>query len=237
MSNLDRFRRWIVEDKERVGTAKSIFIVGLGRFGTALASSLVSLGVEVMAVDISQELVNEWSDRLTHVRAADATNLNTLKQLGAAEFEAAVVAIGTGIEASILTTAALVDVGVPSVWAKAISSEHGRILERVGAHHVVFPEKEMGERVAHVVTGQVVDYFQLDDGFILAEVQVPAALVGIALGDSDIRNIFNLTVVCVKPRGKRFTYATAETVLNPDDLMVIAGTPVDAERFLGTWTR
>jgi len=149
-------------------------------------STLVELGVDVMAVDINQTLVNEWADRLTHVRLADATRSATLEQLGAPGFDAVVVAIGTGIEASILATAALSDIGITNIWAKAITEEHGRILRRVGAREVVFPEKEMGRRVAHAVTGDVVDYFELDEGFVPAELEILDELMVIAgsLGDA-----------------------------------------------------
>ena len=126
-----------------------------------------------MAIDTNPDLVNKWADHLTHVAVADGSSTSALKQLGAADFDAVVVAIGTGIEASVLATAALGDVGCRTIWAKAITDEHRRILERVGAHHAAQPEKQMGERVAHVVTGQVVDYFQVDEHFVLAEVQAP----------------------------------------------------------------
>ncbi|MEZ5228165.1 MAG: TrkA family potassium uptake protein [Acidimicrobiales bacterium] len=153
------------ESEPQTLLASSVLVIGLGRFGSSLAETLVELGTEVMAIDLDATLVQEWSTRLTHVREADATNPKVLRQLGATEFDVAVVAIGTGIEASILTTAALADVGVKNIWAKAIRDDHGSILERVGANHVIYPEKQMGIRVAHAVSGQVIDYFQLDEGF------------------------------------------------------------------------
>ncbi|MBN4047551.1 TrkA family potassium uptake protein [Acidimicrobiaceae bacterium AH-315-P05] len=212
-------------------SADSVFVVGLGRFGTAVASELVELDVDVLAIDTDQALVDEWVDHLSHVRVADGTDSSTLSQLGVTEFDAAVVAIGSGIEASILTTAALVDLGVKNVWAKAITEEHGRILQRIGAHHVVFPEREMGERVAHVVTGQVTDYFELDENFALAELAVPAALAGTRLGESGIRDRFDVTVVCIKPVGHSFTYATNQTVLGAGDVVLIAGEVEAVEKF------
>lgn len=231
MTYIDRFRDWMDRPGEHETSAESVFVVGLGRFGTALASTLTELGVEVLAVDTDVDLVNAWADTLTHVRVADGSSATALQQLGIEHFDAAVVAIGTGIEASILSTAALVDAGVPTIWAKAITLEHGRILERVGAHHVVFPEKEMGERVAHAVTGEVVDYFKLDEGFVIAELQAPGKLVGKTLIESGTRRDFNVTVVCVKPVGSSFTYATADTVVGAGDLLVIAGSTEDVERF------
>ncbi len=230
MTYIDRFRDWI-NPQDQVGSAESVFVVGLGRFGSALARTLVELGVDVLAVDTNPDRVAEFADQLPAVRRADATSQTALRQLGIDQFDAAVVAIGTGIEGSILTTSALVDVGVPSVWAKAITAEHGKILERVGAHHVVFPERQMGERVAHAVTGAVVDYFALDDGFVIAELEAPARFVGQTLEQSGIRQAHGVTVVCIKPAGKPFTYATAETKISKRDMLVVAGTTADIDRF------
>jgi trk system potassium uptake protein TrkA len=141
------------------------------------------------------------------------------------------VGIGTNVEASILTTAALVDLGVPNIWAKAVTEAHGRILERVGAHHVVFPEHDMGQRVAHLVSGRMLDWFQLDQDFAMVETVVPRQFVGVSLGESGLRDRFGLTVVCVKPQGQGFTYATADTRLAEGDVLVVAGPPGSAERF------
>lgn len=211
--------------------AESVLIIGLGRFGSALAETLVELGTEVLAIDTDPKLVQEWSGLLTDVREADGTSSETLRQLGAANFDVAVVAIGTAVEASILATAVLSDMGIQNIWAKAIRDDHGRILERVGAHHVVFPEKQMGERVAHAVSGRVVDYFQLDEGFVLAEVRAKAPLSGATLAELSIRTRFGVTVVCIKKGVEGFTYATSATMINDNDLLVIAGTAEDAERF------
>lgn len=230
MTYVDRFRDWI-NPPGGEHSAESVFVVGLGRFGSALAETLVGLGVDVLAVDVDQQRVNEYAEVLPAVRQADATSLTALRQLGIDQFDAAVVAIGTGLEASILTTSALVDAAVPDVWAKAITAEHGRILERVGAHHVVFPERQMGERVAHAVTGAVVDYFALDEGFVIAELQAPARFVGHTLEEASIRQTYGVTVVCIKPLGGRFTYATAESRISKQDLLVIAGTTDEIDRF------
>lgn len=234
MPELSRLRAWAagVTSAQPAMSAKSVLVIGLGRFGTALAETLGMLGIEVMAVDVDQALVDQWADKIPHVRVADATTGAVLSQLGAASFDAVVVAIGTDIEASVLSTAALFDVGVPNIWAKAITSEHGRILERVGAHHVVFPEKEMGERVAHIVTGQVDDYFPLDDGFVLAELKAPDEFIGKRLADTDLRAKHQVTVVCIKPDGGTYTYATADTVVGDGDELVIAGSVESVDRFV-----
>jgi trk system potassium uptake protein TrkA len=143
----------------------------------------------------------------------------------------AIVAIGSDLEASILTTAALDELGVPAIWAKAVSQQHGRILQRVGAHHVVYPEHDMGHQVAHMIGGRILDWFQLDEHFALVETVVPSDLVGRTLADSRVREKYDVTIVCVKPAGGSFTYATVDTVLEAGDLLVVAGETAAAEAF------
>jgi trk system potassium uptake protein TrkA len=157
--------------------------------------------------------------------------MEALRQLGAADFSRAVVAIGTDIQASILATYALVDLGVSRIWAKAVTAEHGAILERVGAQRVIFPEIEMGERVAHTMVGRTIDYVELDKDFVLIETTAPQELSGQTLKDAGLRKRYGVTVVAVKPPGGPFTYATPETVVDPGDLLVVAGPRETAEAF------
>lgn len=213
------------------GRDPGILVIGLGRFGRAVAETLVKMGVEVLAVDADATIVQRLSNVLTHVIEADSTNSEALEQMGASDFRVAVVAIGTDIEASILTTGALADLGIPQIWAKAVTRSHGRILERVGAHEVVYPEHDMGERLAHVVTGRMIDYIELDENFALVETNPPAALVGRTLAESEVRRKYGITVVCIKSVDQPFTYATAETLVKPDDILVVAGETRFAEAF------
>ena len=148
-----------------------------------------------------------------------------------AEVNHAVIGIGSDIEASILATAALDDLGVGDIWAKAVTKAHGRILDRVGAHHVIYPEHDMGHRVAHMLGGRVIDWLQLDEHFILVETTVPAPLAGRSLQDVGVRANHGVTVVCVKPSGQSFTYATPETVMELGDILVVAGATKEAEAF------
>jgi trk system potassium uptake protein TrkA len=208
-----------------------VLVIGLGRFGGALARELLRGGSEVLGVDSSDRRVQEHAEALTHVLEADATSATTLRQLGAADFRTAVVGIGSDIEASILTTSALSELGVETIWAKAISEPHGRILHRIGAHHVVFPEHDMGQRVAHLVSGRVIDWFQLDEQFAMVETVVPDELVGMSLAEAGIRARYGVTVVSLKPVGGRFTYATPDTKLAAGDILVVAGISQEAERF------
>lgn len=206
-------------------------VIGLGRFGRTLAETLVRLGHDVLGVDASAKVVQACSIDLTHVVQADATDAEALRQVGASDFNRAAVAIGNDIQASILATYALVDLGVPRIWAKAVTSAHAAILERVGAHRVVSPEREMGERVAHTMVGRTIDYVELDEDFVLIETTAPRELAGQTLMDAGLRKRYEVTVVAVKPGGGAFTYATPETVVRDGDLMVVAGRREKAEAF------
>lgn len=217
--------------EDRIEHQGEILVVGLGRFGSALAHTLVEMGHDVLAVDTNAERVQDHADALTHVVQADATSVKALRQLGAADLVTAIVGIGNDVEASVLATTALVDVGVRYVWAKAITEPHGRILQRVGATHVVFPEAEMGYRVAHLVTGTMLEYIALDDDFVLVETIAPSGIVGRTLADVGLRAKYRVTVVCVKPEGGNFTYATSDTVLGQRDLIVVAGHRDDVSAF------
>lgn len=206
-------------------------VIGLGRFGGAVAAELCRLGFEVLGIDTEGSRMPHYSELITHVVQADATNERVLRQLGVEDFRHAVVAIGSEMEASILTTGALVDMGVPNIWAKAVTRSHGRILERIGAHHVVFPEHDMGHRVAHLVGGRMIDWFELDRDFAMVETVVPNEIVGRSLRELDLRTNHGVTVVCVKPVGEPFTHATPDMVLQSGAVMVVAGPSKQAEAF------
>lgn len=210
--------------------APRVVVIGLGRFGSSLALELVDRGSEVLAVDSDPRLIQRYADELTHAVVADSTDAEALQQLGVPDYERAVVGIGTNLETSILTTAVLVDFGIPNIWAKAISREHGRILERIGAHHVVLPEHDMGERVAHLVTGRMLDYLELDDDYAIAKAAAPTEAVDLPLGESKLRQRYGATVVAIKRPGEDFTYATADTVLRRGDVVILAGRTAAVER-------
>lgn len=211
--------------------SEPVVVIGLGRFGTSLALELVQAGTEVLAIDSQPRVVESLAGKLTHVVTADSTDLDALQQLGVPDFYRAVVAIGTEMEASILTTSLLSELKIEDIWAKAVSKQHGRILERVGAHHVVFPEHDMGERVAHLVSGRMLDYIEVEEDYALIKAKPPKELVGRSLGETKLRSKWGLTVVSVKSPGEPFTYATAETVLAYDDIIILAGKINDLERF------
>jgi trk system potassium uptake protein TrkA len=216
---------------DRIPHNAPVLVIGLGRFGAATAGQLARLDREVLAIDGNEQLVQKWSERVTHAVQADARSIEALQQLGAQEFSVAVVAVGSSIEASVLITANLVDLNIPQIWAKAISQSHGKILERIGANHVIYPEAEAGERVAHLVSGRMLDFIEFDDDFVLAKMYPPKPIRGQTLSESRVRVKHHVTVVGVKSPGKPFTYATAETLVSNHDLIIVSGATADIERF------
>ncbi|CAN5328477.1 TrkA family potassium uptake protein [soil metagenome] len=208
-----------------------VLVIGLGRFGAATAGQLQRLDREVLAIDEDNGLVQKWSERVTHAVQADARSIDALRQIGAQDFAIAVVAVGSSIEASVLITANLVDLKIPQIWAKAISQSHGKILARIGANHVIYPEAEAGERVAHLVSGRMLDFIEFDDDFAIVKMYPPKPIRGIPLSESQVRKKYGITVVGVKSPGKDFPYATPETVVSNHDLIIVSGNSVDMERF------
>ncbi|WP_345763323.1 potassium channel family protein [Diaminobutyricibacter sp. McL0608] len=216
---------------DRIKHDAPVLVIGLGRFGAATAGQLDRLDREVLAIDADAGLVQKWAERVTHAVQADAKSIDALRQVGAQDFSIAVVAVGSSVEASVLITANLVDLKIPQIWAKAISHSHGKILERIGANHVIYPEAEAGERVAHLVSGRMLDFIEFDDDFALVKMYPPKPIRGLPLSESGVRRKHKITVVGVKSPGKPFTYATAETVVSNHDLIIVSGASGDIERF------
>lgn len=214
--------------------SSGIAVIGLGRFGGQVAESLVRLGHDVLAIDEDAKLVQQWSDRLTYVAQADATDDEVLRQLGVAELSCAVVAIGTDIEASVLTVLALNELGLRDIWAKAITAKHGKILRSVGADHVIYPEAAMGERVAHLLATKMLDFIEFDDGFAIAKTRAPQDAVDRTLAESNLRTRYGVTVVGVKRSGEDFRYAVPETVVHRNDLLIVAGRTDLVQKFAAT---
>ena len=216
--------------RRRAAETGAVLIVGLGRFGSAAALTLRDLGVEVMAVDQDLVLVNRFAEALPHVMQLDCTDPDALRQIGLDSFAQAVVAMGN-LEASIITVLGLKEGGVPEVWAKAFSSTHGEILRRIGADHVVYPEKSAGERVAHSIAGHMLDFFEFEDGFAMARTTAPSLTWDRSLADSGVRTRYDITVVGLKRPGQDFIYAVPETVVLQGDQLIISGVNRNVEAF------
>ena len=208
-----------------------VLVVGLGRFGGSVARTLERMGHEVLGADKDEALVQDFAGDLTHVLQADCTDLETLRRLGAADFSSAVVGIGSDIEASVLTVLGLSDLAIPSIWAKAVNANHARILEKTGAHHVIFPEERMGERVARLLNERLLDFIAFEDDFAIAKMSAPDSVVGLPLMISDCRKTHGVTVVGVKREGEPFINAVPDTLILPGDMLVVSGRVDHIEAF------
>lgn len=215
----------------RKSDARSIVVIGLGRFGTSLARELIREGREVMGVDADERIVQNLAGELTDVVQADTTDETVLRELGIQDFDSAVVAIGSDLEASILTASLLLQLGIPQVWAKATSTAHGRILEQLGVHHVIFPEMDMGKRVAHMVSGDSLDYVELDEDYVMVKAEAPALFNGKTLAELKFRSKHGVTVVATKKANGSYLPSFPETVIETGDLMVVAGRTEKVDEF------
>lgn len=207
-----------------------IAVIGLGRFGTALALDLTENGYEVLAVDSTPEVVQRLSSRLSQVVCADATDIDALRDVGLADFMRAVVAIGDDREASILCTSILSELGVDDIWAKALNDQHAAILRRVGAHHVIKPEQDMGQRVAHLLSGGILDYFEVDEGYVVGRIHPPRGVVGERVRDVEFQRKFNVTLAAVKLEFTgHFAHPDPDTVLSHGTELLVCGPPDDVQ--------
>ena len=184
--------------------------------------TLNSLEREILGVENNPVLAEQYS-ALFPLGEADATRLDALEQLGAREFSSAVVGVGH-LEASVLITANLVDLGIEQIWAKAISREQGKILRRIGAHHVIYPEFDAGRRTAHLVDGRMLDYVEMDrEGFSIVKMRPPAEIQGFTLQESDVRRRYGVNILGVISPGQHFEYAGPDTVVATNDLIIVSG--------------
>lgn len=211
---------------------KQYAVIGLGRFGSSLAKELVNEGVEVLGIDRDEEVVNEMADVLTHAIVVDSTDEEALRSIGIRNFDCVIVAIGDDIQASIMTAILLKEMGVRTVVAKALSELHGKVLERLGVDRVIFPERDMGIRVAHqLVNPNLLDYIELSKDYTIAELSVPKCLSGKSLKELDARAKYGCSVVAINKKNGVIIAPTASDVINERDVMVIIGTNKQIESF------
>lgn len=203
---------------------KQFAVIGLGRFGNSVAKSLTVMGYEVLAIDANQESVQEIVSIVTHAVQADATDENALKALGIRNFDVVIVAIGHHIQASILVTVILKELGVKFVVAKAQTDLHGKVLVKVGADKVVYPERDMGVRVAHsLVSSNVLDHIELSPEHSILEVVAPENMVGKTLRQSALRAVYGVTVMAVKRGNELIVSPSADEPIEENDILVVIG--------------
>ncbi|MEK8132423.1 TrkA family potassium uptake protein [Paenibacillus filicis] len=207
-------------------------VIGLGRFGSSLAKELIKLGYEVMGIDKHEEPVEAMSEELTHVVVADSTDEDVIRSLGLRNFDCVIVAIGDDIQSSILTTILLKDIGVKMVVAKALSELHGKVLNKIGVDRIIFPERDMGVRVAHqLVSPNLLDYIELSCEYTIAELTVPRCLDGRTLRDLDTRAKYGCSIVAINKKEGVIIAPTATDSVEEKDVMVIIGTNDQIDHF------
>ena len=213
--------------------SRQFVIIGLGRLGSAMIGTLQSLGHEVLGIDTDEDLVQDLSAEFpdAHLVAADATDESVLRDLNVGHFDAAAVVIGENMEAGILATANLKEIGVPFVVARAMSKLHARVLERIGADRIIEPERDMGAQVARTMASPaVMDYVDLGGDEALIEAEVPEEWVGKSLAELHLSRESGLTILAVKPKGKSGTIPSGDTVLHEGDVLVVGGTKKNLDR-------
>lgn len=212
---------------------RSFLVIGLGRFGSAVATELCALGNEVLAVDWDGALVQAVADKVTHAVTADARDPEVLRELAAGNFHCAIVAVGDDIGNSALITLGLKELGVERVVCKAQSHVHRKVLEKIGADKVVFPEHEMGTKLAHTLSdANVLNFVELTEEYGIVETPVPPKWVGKSVGELRIRNNYGVTLIAVR-RGTRrelILNLDASFVLERGDVMVLLGPDADINR-------
>jgi len=210
---------------------RQILIVGLGRFGSAVATTLSDLDCEAACIDTSERRVQALAPLVTQAMQLDATDRDALAQITVADFDVAVVAIGADVEASILTTANLAELGCTDIVAKALTLPHARILEKVGAHRVVFPEHEMGVRLGNALAGtNLIDYMELDPRYAVAEIRCPNEIAGRTLAEANVRGRYGVIVLCIKSGDEVDVIPGADRRLEKADVIVVAGPTKDIDR-------
>ena len=203
---------------------KQFIVIGLGRFGSSVAETLYSLGNDVLAVDHDEDVIQNISNKVTHAIQVDADDENSLKALGIRNFDCAVISIGSDIQSSILATLLVKELGVKHVVAKATTALHAKVLYKIGANRVVFPERDMGVRVAHnLVSSNILDYIELSPEYSIAEVVSPVEWHNKTLRELNVRAQYGINVMAIKRNNDIDVSPLADNVIEPGDIIVAIG--------------
>ncbi|MDR7250743.1 MULTISPECIES: potassium channel family protein [Bacillus] len=211
---------------------KEFAVIGLGRFGGSICKALSEEGLEVLAMDLNEDRVNEYAQIASHAVIGDSTDEAVLKNLGMRNFDHVIVAIGENIQASILTTIILKELGVKLVTVKAQNDYHEKLLNKIGADRVVHPERDMGKRIAHkIITNNVIDYLELSDEYGLIEVEANGYLENQSLLDLDIRARYQINIVAIKREKDVIISPLAHEQIQKNDILIVIGSMKDIARF------
>ncbi|MTI68227.1 MAG: TrkA family potassium uptake protein [Firmicutes bacterium] len=210
---------------------RQFVVIGCGRFGTSVAETLYNLGYDVLAIDKSEEKVQEISDKVTHAVQADAIDETTLKTLGIRNFDVAVVTIGSDMQASIMATLIAKELGVKLVIAKAQNELHAKVLEKTGADRVVFPERDMGSRVAHnLVSSNILDYIEFAPDYSIVEVTVMEDWENKALKDLNLPTEYGINVIAIKRDQEMNISPYADDLIKKGDVLIVIGANKDLRK-------
>ncbi|MFD1018000.1 potassium channel family protein [Thalassobacillus hwangdonensis] len=211
---------------------KEFAVIGLGRFGGSICRELSREGMEVLAIDLDEDKVNEFKDIASHAVIADSTDERILRELGVRNIDHVIVAIGDNIQASILTTLMLKELGIKKITVKAQNDYHEKVLSKIGADDVVHPERDMGKRIAHnIISNNILDYIELSDDHSVVEVKAGDKMSGRTLVDLDIRAHYGCNVVAIK-RGKDVIVSPMATEqIQDNDILIVIGADKDISRF------
>lgn len=211
---------------------KQYAVIGLGRFGTSIAGRLREAGQEVLGIDIDEEAVEDAEVYVTHAVIADSTDEKALTSLGMTSFDCVIVAIGDDIQSSILTVMLLKNLGVKKIIAQAKSKRHGQVLEAIGAYWIIYPERDMGERVAYqLLSPNMLNYIELSKDYNIEEIMIPSKMSGRNLRELDLRAKFKINVIAIIRNGEIIVSPTPVEVIQKDDILVSIGKQSDLVRF------
>ncbi|MGP7817299.1 potassium channel family protein [Niallia sp. 01092] len=207
-------------------------VIGLGRFGSSVAEKLFEAGQQVMGIDIKEKRVEDAGSLVTHGVVADTTEEEALKSIGIRNFDTVIVAIGDDMQASILTVLLLKELGVKQVIAKAVNKKHGKVLQKTGADWIIFPERDMGERVAHqLLSPNVLNFIELSRDYHIEEIKVPSFMIGKSLSELDVRAQYNLSVIAIVRNGDIIITPSPEINIQQSDILVVIGNTKDLTAF------
>lgn len=203
---------------------KQFVVIGIGRFGSSIAKTLYSLGNDVMVIDSDEEIIQEMADSVTHAVQADGTDEHSLRTLGITNFDVAVITIGSNVQASIMTALLVKELGVKTIIAKANTELHAKVLKKIGVDRVIFPERDMGIRVAHnLVSANILDYVELSDDYSIAEIVSPQDWQGKTMKELNLRSKYGINVMAVKRDNEINISPSADDHIEEGDVIVAIG--------------
>jgi trk system potassium uptake protein TrkA len=216
----------------KMAKKKDFVVFGLGKFGTSVAQTLAKNGCDVLAIDINEDIVQDISDRVTHAVQADVTDQDALNALGVRNFDVAIIAISNNMQSSIMATILAKEIGVPYVLAKAQNDIHKRVLEKVGADRVVFPEREIGVRIANnLISEKFVDYIELSEDYSIAEIEVLPQWIGLSLKETNMRSAFGVNVMAIKKGDEEMIITPGPNeILQEGYVLVVIGSNTELQK-------